>query len=74
MKWFWMDLSHIRPVAAPSLAHLMTASGLKDVTVDYRSPVPGSEALPPSAESDPAFATIARLLFAPQDYAVTGVK
>jgi 2-polyprenyl-3-methyl-5-hydroxy-6-metoxy-1,4-benzoquinol methylase len=74
MKWFWMDLSHVRPVPAPSLAHLMSASGLKDVTVDYRSPVPGPEALPPRAAADPAFDAIGRLLFAPQDYAVTGVK
>jgi hypothetical protein len=74
MKWFWMDLSHVRPVPAPSLARLMSASGLKDVTVDYRSPVPGADALPPETAGDPRFAAVERLLFAPQDYAVTGVK
>ncbi|HSB36220.1 MAG TPA: class I SAM-dependent methyltransferase [Thermoanaerobaculia bacterium] len=74
MKWFWMDLTHVRPVPAPSLAQLLTGCGFRDVTVDWRSPVPAAEALPASAREDPAFAPIARLLFAPQDYAVTGLK
>jgi SAM-dependent methyltransferase len=74
MRWFWMDLTHVRPVPAPSLSQLLRASGLKDVTVDFRSPVPASESLPPGLADDPRFAPVARLLFAPQDYAVTGVK
>ena len=74
MRWFWMDLTHVRPVPAPSLAQLLTASGLRDVTVDFRSPVPESEGLPEGLADDPRFAPLARLLFAPQDYAVTGVK
>jgi len=37
-------------------------------------PVPVPDALPPEAAKDPAFASIQKLLFAPQDYAVTGVK
>jgi O-antigen chain-terminating methyltransferase len=74
MRWFWMDLTHVRPVPAPSLAQLLTASGFKDVRVDFRSPVPESEGLPAEAAKDPRFASVARLLFAPQDYAVTGVK
>jgi SAM-dependent methyltransferase len=74
MRWFWMDLTHVRPVPAPSLAQLLTASGLRDVTVDWRSPVPESEGLPRGVADDPRFAPLARLLFAPQDYAVTGVK
>jgi O-antigen chain-terminating methyltransferase len=74
MRWFWMDLTHVRPVPAPSLAQLLTASGLRDVTVDWRSPVPESEGLPAGLADDPRFAPLARLLFAPQDYAVTGVK
>jgi 2-polyprenyl-3-methyl-5-hydroxy-6-metoxy-1,4-benzoquinol methylase len=74
MRWFWMDLTHVRPVPAPSLAQLLTASGLREVTVDWRSPVPESEGLPEGLADDPRFAPIARLLFAPQDYAVTGVK
>ena len=32
MRWFWMDLTHVRPVPAPSLAHLLTASGFRDVS------------------------------------------
>jgi SAM-dependent methyltransferase len=74
MRWFWMDLTHVRPVPAPSLAQLLRASGLRDVAVDFRSPVPESEALPAGLAEDPRFAPLARLLFAPQDYAVTGVK
>ncbi len=74
MRWFWMDLTHVRPVPAPSLAQLLSATGLRDVTVDFRSPVPESEGLPPGLADDPRFAPLARLLFAPQDYAVTGVK
>jgi hypothetical protein len=42
--------------------------------VDWRSPVPESEGLPAGLADDPRFAPLARLLFAPQDYAVTGVK
>jgi hypothetical protein len=61
-------------VPAPSLAQLLTASGFKDVNVDFRSPVPESEGLSEEAAKDPRFAPVARLLFAPQDYAVTGVK
>ncbi len=74
MRWFWMDLTHVRPVPAPSLAQLLTASGFRNVSVDFRSPVPESEGLPADAARDPRFAAVARLLFAPQDYAVTGVK
>jgi O-antigen chain-terminating methyltransferase len=74
MRWFWMDLTHVRPVPAPSLAQLLTASGFRDVDVDFRSPVPESEGLPAGLAEDPRFAPLARLLFAPQDYAVTGVK
>jgi O-antigen chain-terminating methyltransferase len=74
MRWFWMDLTHVRPVPAPSLAQLLKANGFKDVRVDFRSPVPEGEGLPADAAKDPRLAPVARLLFAPQDYAVTGVK
>ncbi|HQQ79411.1 MAG TPA: class I SAM-dependent methyltransferase, partial [Thermoanaerobaculia bacterium] len=74
MRWFWMDLTHVRPVPAPSLAQLLRANGFRDVAVDFRSPVPASEGLSEEAAKDPRLAPVARLLFAPQDYAVTGVK
>ncbi len=74
MRWFWMDLTHVRPVPAPSLERLLSASGFRDVRVDFRSPVPESEALSADAAKDPRLASVAKLLFAPQDYAVTGVK
>jgi len=72
MRWFWMDLTHVRPVPAPSLEQLLAANGFRDVVVDFRSPVP--EAEKGGALDDPRLAAMARLLFAPQDYAVTGVK
>jgi O-antigen chain-terminating methyltransferase len=74
MKWFWMDLTHVRPVPAPSLGRLMEACGLRNVTIAYRSPVPREESGGGVEPSDPLVAALARLVFAPQDVAVTGVK
>jgi SAM-dependent methyltransferase len=74
MKWFWMDLTHVRPVPGPSLAHLLEAAGFRDVVVDYRSPVPESDRIPEPAAGSEDLAPIARLLFAPQDIAVIGTK
>jgi len=74
MKWFWMDLTHVSPVPAPSLGRLMEACGLRDVTVAYRSPVPRDVTGGGAEASDPLVAALARLVFAPQDVAVTGVK
>jgi O-antigen chain-terminating methyltransferase len=74
MKWFWMDLTHVRPVPAPSLARLLSASGFSEVRVDWRSPVPAAEAPPPELADDPRLGPVVRLLFGPQDYAVIGRK
>lgn len=74
MKWFWMDLTHVRPVPAPSLARLLSATGFTDVRVDWRSPVPASEAPPAALADDPKLGPIVRLLFGPQDYAAIGRK
>lgn len=74
MKWFWMDLTHVRPVPAPSLGRLMEACGLRSVTIAHRSPVPREESGGGVEPSDPLVAALARLVFAPQDVAVTGVK
>jgi O-antigen chain-terminating methyltransferase len=74
MKWFWMDLTHVRPVPGPSLGRLMEACGLRAVTIAYRSPVPREETGGGAEPSDPLVAALARLVFAPQDVAVTGVK
>ena len=74
MKWFWMDLTHVRPVPAPSLGRLMEACGLRDVTTAYRSPVPrdvtGGAPRPPTRSSPRSRGSSSR----PQDVAVTGVK
>ena len=74
MKWFWMDLTHVRPVPAPSLGRLMEACGLREVTTAYRSPVPREVSGGGTEPADPMVAALARLVFAPQDVAVTGVK
>ncbi len=74
MKWFWMDLTHVRPVPGPSLGRLMEACGLREVTTAYRSPVPREVTGGGTEASDPLVAALARLVFAPQDVAVTGVK
>ncbi len=74
MKWFWMDLSHVRPVPGPSLAHLLGAAGFRDVVIDYRSPVPESDRIPDPAAGSADLAPVSRLLFAPQDIAVIGTK
>ncbi len=74
MKWFWMDLTHVRPVPGASLGRLMEACGLRDVTIAFRSPVPREVTGGGAEPSDPLVAAVARLVFAPQDVAVTGVK
>ncbi len=74
MKWFWMDLTHVRPVPAPALARLLSASGFSDVRIDWRSPVPASEAPPRELADDPRLGPVVRLLFGPQDYAAIGRK
>lgn len=74
MKWFWMDLTHVRPVPAPSLKRLMEVCGLRDVTIAYRSPVPPEVTGGGAEPADPLAGAMARLLFAPQDVAVTGVR
>lgn len=74
MKWFWMDLTHVRPVPAPSLGRLMEACGLRNVTIAFGSPVPREESGGGVEPSDSLVAALARLVFAPQDVAVTGVK
>jgi 2-polyprenyl-3-methyl-5-hydroxy-6-metoxy-1,4-benzoquinol methylase len=74
MKWFWMDLTHVRPVPAPSLARLLSASGFADVRIDWRSPVPAAEAPAGALADDPALGPVVRLLFGPQDYAAIGRK
>lgn len=73
MRWFWMDLTHVRPVPAPSMAQLMRGSGFRDVTIHYRSPVPAAQSVA-LRDVSPALAPVLDLLFAPQDYAITGLK
>ncbi|MCC6133344.1 MAG: methyltransferase domain-containing protein [Acidobacteria bacterium] len=74
MKWFWMDLTHVRPVPGGSLAQLLSASGFRNVRLDYRSPVPADAAPPAEVFQDPRLSKMAELLFAAQDVAAIGEK
>lgn len=74
MKWFWSDLTHVRPVPGPTLAQLLRSAGFRDVEVDYRSPVPAEDTGGASSSSDPAVRRLAEVFFGPQDVAVHGVR
>lgn len=74
MKWFWMDLTHVRPVPGGSLEQLLLAAGFRNVTLDYRSPVPPESAPPPDVFADPRLAQMAELLFGAQDVAAIGER
>jgi hypothetical protein len=81
------DLTHVRPLHPDTLQYIVRASGLRDVTVEFRSPIaPGDRlqsAPPPPVETSPVLvdlvdvfnANVDRLngrLFTYQDYAVVG--
>ncbi len=82
---FIRDVTHVWPLHPETLQYLARASGFREVTVEYRSPVPdGSRLRPlpdPPAGTDPAVqdvidafnenvATLNARLFTYQDYAV----
>jgi O-antigen chain-terminating methyltransferase len=74
MKWFWMDLTHVRPVPGGSLEQLLLAAGFRNVALDYRSPVPPESAPPPDVFADPRLSQMAELLFGAQDVAAIGER
>jgi O-antigen chain-terminating methyltransferase len=82
---FIRDITHVWPLHPETLQYLMRASGFRDVTIEYRSPVDESmrlQALPPApADADPRLVDLIATfnenasklnarLFGPQDYAV----
>ena len=83
------DLTHVRALHPDTLAYLVRASGFRDVSVEYRSPIPETDRLQsvplPPGDVPPAIAdlldtfnaNVDRLnarLFTFMDYAVVGRK
>jgi O-antigen chain-terminating methyltransferase len=69
LKNFYLDLSHQKPVASPTLQFLLEAAGFKEVKVKFSSSVPEEIQL---KGHDEATNKINDLLFGYQDYAVLG--
>ncbi len=66
---FYLDLTHQRPIPAPTLRFLLEAAGFQRVEVRFSSPVPEASCL---QGDDPNVAKLNDLLFGYQDYAVVG--
>ncbi|WP_338819163.1 hypothetical protein MTCOM_05940 [Moorella thermoacetica] len=66
---FYLDLTHQRPVPAPTLRFLLEAAGFRRVEVRFSSPVPEDLRL---KGDDPSIVRLNELLFGFQDYAVVG--
>ncbi|NPV70657.1 MAG: methyltransferase domain-containing protein [Firmicutes bacterium] len=66
---FYLDLTHERPVPAPTLRFLVEAAGFREVQVRFSSPCPEEGSL--QGEED-SVKRLNVLLFGPQDYAVMG--
>lgn len=68
LRAFFLDPTHVRPVAPEALEFLVGAAGFTDARVEYRSPLPDRDRLAESTEND---VKLNRLLYAPQDYALS---
>ncbi len=80
--WFYMDLSHVRPLHPLTAQFLLESAGLADVRFIYSNPVP-EKAIPALRiggvtgnleEFNRSIEHVNSLLYGPQDYAVIGVK
>lgn len=71
MKWFYMDLTHKKPVHPASIAFLMETAGFLPPEIMYLSPVPVETAL---KETDENAAKLNRVIFGFQDYACIAEK
>ena len=83
------DLTHVRALHPETLSYLLRASGFRDVSIEYRSPIPEGDRLQPVSlapgEGTPGLADLVSTfnenvellnsrLFTYQDYAVIGRK
>jgi O-antigen chain-terminating methyltransferase len=66
---FYLDLTHERPIPAPTLRFLLEAAGFREVEVRFSSPIPQEARL---SGSDPDTLKLNEILFGFQDYAVVG--
>ncbi|HEX2063353.1 MAG TPA: methyltransferase domain-containing protein [Acidimicrobiales bacterium] len=78
---FYLDPTHVAPVHPAYLAFLFREAGFSDVSIDWRSPPPGSDVLEEvDGDGDLGKAVnehvrrLNRLLFGPQDYAVIATR
>jgi len=71
MKYFWMDLSHVRPIPPETLKFLVDMAGFRNIEVKFSTPVPENLTL---KGSDYNTKLLNDLLFGYQDYAVIGWK
>ena len=80
LNYFYMDLSHERPVHPETLKFILEAEGFKNMQILYSSPVEDM-AIPPlhinnqeNIEFNRFIDKLNNLLFGPQDYAVIAYK
>ncbi len=71
MKWFYMDLTHKKPVHPASIAFLMETAGFLPPEIMYLSPVPVDTAL---KETDENAVKLNKVVFGFQDYACIAEK
>jgi hypothetical protein len=78
---FWVDPDHVRPVHPSFLEFLFREAEFARFSIEFRSPVPETEALLPVPGDDPQtrlvnenFERINALLFGAQDYAVIATR
>jgi SAM-dependent methyltransferase len=71
MKFFWMDLSHVRPIPPETLKFLLDTAGFRNLGITFTSPVPEDLKL---KGSNADTKVLNDLLFGDQDYAVIGWK
>jgi len=78
---FWVDPDHVRPVHPNFLEFLFREAEFARLSIEYRSPVPETEALLRLAGDDPQtnllnenFQRVGALLFGSQDYAVIATR
>lgn len=76
MKWFYLDLSHKRPLIADSVEILLKSNGFNNTKINYISPVESYIKLQDT--TDPVinenFQKINNMLFSNQEYYITAIK
>ncbi|MFQ5442501.1 MAG: methyltransferase domain-containing protein [Thermodesulfobacteriota bacterium] len=72
MKWFYMDMTHQKPIHPQAISFLMESTGFRNMEIKYLSPVATDLRL--NAKGDSNMEKLDNLLFGPQDYAVIATK